>query len=77
MKFLKGSRWYSYINLNTKSFDFFKKILSPWLWPQGHPLDPKVTPGVGMVLLKTLDLYLPSGQIWIKSIKDSSKYEVL
>ena len=101
----KGSWWYSYINLNTKNFDFFMKILSPWPWPQGHPggkddsdknfrpistimpnmndihqrvfkiwglinfnaktltltflwkfkvrdLDPKVTPGVGMVLIK-------------------------
>ena len=33
----KGSWWYSYINLNTKNFDFFMKILSPWPWPQGHP----------------------------------------
>ena len=40
-------------------------------------LDPKVTPGVGMVLIKTLHLYLPSCQIWMKSMKGSSKYEVL
>ena len=126
----KESWWYSYINLNTKNFDFFMKILSPWPWPQGHPrggdgadknfrpistimpnmneihqrafkiwdlinfnaktltltflwkfevrdLDPKVTPGVGMVLIKTLGLYLPSCQMWMKSIKGSSKYEVL
>ena len=33
----QGSWWYSYINLNTKNFDFFMKILSPWPWPQGHP----------------------------------------
>ena len=32
-----GSWWYSYINLNTKNFDFFMKILSPWPRPQGHP----------------------------------------
>ena len=31
------SWWYSYINLNTKNFDFFLKLLSPWHWPQGHP----------------------------------------
>ena len=37
MKFLKGSWQYSYINLNTKNFDFFMKILSLWPWPQGHP----------------------------------------
>ena len=124
----KRSWWYSNINLNTKNYDFFMKILSPWPWPQGHPrggdgadknfrpistimpnvneihqrvfkiwglinfnaktltltflwkfcdLDPKVTPGVGIVLIKTLDLYLPSCQIWMKSIKGSSKYEVL
>ena len=36
MKFLKGSWWYSYINLNTKNFDFFMTILSLWPWPQGH-----------------------------------------
>ena len=107
----KGSWWYSYINLNTKNFDFLMKILSLWPWSQGHPrggddadknyrpistimpnmneihqrvfkirglinfnaktltltflwklevseIDPKVTPGVGMVLIKTLDLYL-------------------
>ena len=105
----KGSWWYSYINLNTKNFDFFMKILRPWPWPQGHPrggdgadknfrlistimpkmneihqrvfkiwglinfnaktltltflwksevrdLDPMVTPGVGMVLIKTLPI---------------------
>ena len=186
----QGYWWYSYINLNTKNFYFFMKILSPWPWPQGHlrggdgadknlrpistimpnmneihqrvfkiwglinfnaktltltffmkiqspwpwlqghprggdgankncrpisinmhnmneihqrvfkiwglinfnaktltltflwkfevrDLDPKVTPGMGMVLIKTLDLYLPSWQIWMKSIKGSSKYEVL
>ena len=33
----EGSWWYSYINLNTKNFDFFTKILSPWPCSQGHP----------------------------------------
>ena len=33
----QGSWWYGYINLNTKNFDFFMKILSPWPWPQGNP----------------------------------------
>ena len=33
----QGSWWYGYINLNTKNFDFFMKIISPWPWPQGHP----------------------------------------
>ena len=28
---------YSYVNLNTKNFDFFMKILSLRPWPQGHP----------------------------------------
>ena len=37
MKFLKGSWWYSYINLNTIFFYFFMKIPSLWPWPQGHP----------------------------------------
>ena len=32
----QGFWWYSYINLNTKNFDFFMKILSLWPWPQGH-----------------------------------------
>ena len=40
-------------------------------------LTPKTTPGVGMVLIKSFDLYLPSCQIWTQSIKGSSKYEVL
>ena len=109
----KASWWYSYINLNTKNFDFFMKILSPWPWPQGHPrvgmvliknfrpistimpnmneihqkvfkigglinfnaktltltflwkfkvcdLDPKVTPGVGMVLIKSISTIMPN-----------------
>ena len=46
------------------------KILSPWPWPQGHPQG-------GDGAEKTLDLYLPSWQIWMKSIKQSSQYEVL
>ena len=33
----QGSWWYSYINLKTKNFDFFMKILSPWPCSQGHP----------------------------------------
>ena len=56
----QGSWWYSYTNLNRKNFDFLRKFCD---------LDPKVTPGVGMVLIKTLNLYLPSCQIWMKSFK--------
>ena len=40
----QGSWWYSYINLNTKTLTFLWKFCD---------LDPKVTPGVGMVLIKT------------------------
>ena len=36
MKFLKGLDDVA-INLNTKNFDLFMKILSQWPWPQGHP----------------------------------------
>ena len=68
MKFLKGLHDIVY-KLKHKKFWLF-------LW-KFRDLDPKVTPGVGMVLIKTLYLYLPSGQIWMKSIKESSKYEVL
>ena len=46
------------------------KIASPWPWPQGHPWG-------GDDADKTLDLYLLSGQISMKSIKESSKYKVL
>ena len=60
------------INFNAKT------LTLTFLWKfEVRDLDPKVTPGVGMVLIKTLDLYLPSCQIWMKSIKGSSKYEVL
>ena len=51
----KGSWWYSDINLNTKN-----------VRDQVRDLDPKVIPGVGMVLIKTSDLYLPSCHIWTK-----------
>ena len=56
--------------LKHKNFDFLWKFLV-------RDFDPKDTPGLGMVLIKILDLYLPSVQIWMKSIEESSKYEVL
>ena len=60
------------INFNAKT------LTLTFLWKfEVRGLDPKVTPGVGMVLIKTLDLYLASCHIWMKSIKGSSKYEVL
>ena len=44
-------------NLNNKNFDIFYEKL------EVRDLDPKVIPGVGMVPIKTLELYLPSCQI--------------
>ena len=43
------------INFNAKT------LTLTFLW-KFCDLDPKVTPGVGMVMIKTLDLYLPSSQ---------------
>ena len=60
------------INFNAKTLT----LTFSWIF-EVRDLDPKVTRGVGMVLIKTLDLYLQSCQIWMKSIKRSSKYEVL
>ena len=66
------SKIWDLINFNAKT------LTLTFLWKlEVHDLDPKVTPGVGMVLIKTLDLYLPSCQMWMKSIEGSSKYEVL
>ena len=60
------------INFNAKT------LTLTFLWKfEVRDLDSKVSTGVGMVLIKTLDLYLPSCQIWMKSIKGSPKYEVL
>ena len=60
------------INFNAKT------LTLTFLWKfEVRDLDPKVTPVVGMVLIKTLDLYLSTFKIWMKSIKGSSKYEVL
>ena len=60
------------INFNAKT------LTLTFLWKfEVRDLDPKVTPGVGMVLIKTLDLYLSTCKIWMNSIKGSLKYEVL
>ena len=60
------------INFNAKT------LTLTFLWKfEVRDLDHKVTPGLGMVLIKTLDLYLSTCKIWMKSIKGSSKYEVL